>query len=123
MQLHELQNKKTKKRRVGRGDKTSGRGTKGQKSRAGHKMQPVIRQFIKRYHKLRGYRNKSSFSAVVTNVGQLNKFPAGSTITPSELEVDKVLGQGEVKKVLHLKGFIVSASAKEKIEKAGGSVE
>jgi large subunit ribosomal protein L15 len=123
MQLHELQNKKTKKKRIGRGDKTSGRGTKGQKSRAGHKMQPVIRQFIKRYHKLRGYRNKSHSSVMVTNVGQLNKFPAGSTVTPAEIEVEKILGQGEIAKVIHLKGFIVSASAKEKIEKAGGSVE
>lgn len=127
MQLHEITNKKTKKKRIGRGGKTgtySGRGMKGQKSRAGHRMQPVIRQFIKRYHKLPGYRNQSQETARVVNISELNKFPAGANITPTELrKVDKILGQGELKKAIHVKGFIVSATAREKIEKAGGSVE
>lgn len=61
MQIHELKPKhKIKKgRRVGRGGKKgtySGKGMKGQKSRAGRKFQPIIRELIKRYPKLKGYR-------------------------------------------------------------------
>ena len=64
MQLHQIQpkNKAKKKKRIGRGGKRgtySGRGMKGQKSRSGRKMKPVIRTMIKRYHKLRGYKFKS----------------------------------------------------------------
>lgn len=64
MQLHELKpNHKLKKtKRVGRGGKRgtySGHGIKGQKSRAGRKMQPIIRNIIKRYPKLRGHKFKS----------------------------------------------------------------
>ncbi len=63
MQLHELRpkHKLKKKKRIGRGGKTgtySGRGVKGQKSRAGAKFEPIIRGLIKRYPKLRGYRFK-----------------------------------------------------------------
>lgn len=59
MQLHELQpkHKLKKQKRIGRGGKRgtySGRGIKGQKSRAGRKLKPAIREFIKRYPKLRG---------------------------------------------------------------------
>ncbi|HEY4495498.1 MAG TPA: uL15 family ribosomal protein, partial [Candidatus Paceibacterota bacterium] len=61
MQLHQLQrNKKARKGiRVGRGGKrgkTSGRGTKGQKARAGHRIRPEIRDAIKKLPKRRGYR-------------------------------------------------------------------
>lgn len=64
MQLHQLKpiHKFKKPKRVGRGGKRgiySGRGIKGQKSRAGHKLKPIIRELIKRYPKLRGYRQKS----------------------------------------------------------------
>lgn len=64
MQLHELKSihRKKQRKRVGRGGKRggfSGKGIKGQKCRAGRKMQPLIRQIIKRYPKLRGYRFKS----------------------------------------------------------------
>jgi len=64
MQLHELQpTHKTKtSKRIGRGGKKgtySGRGMKGQKSRAGARMQPLVRELIKRYPKLRGYRRKA----------------------------------------------------------------
>ncbi len=56
MQRHELQPKTPRKRKklIGRGDKTAGRGTKGQKARAGHKIRPEIRDFIKTLPKLRG---------------------------------------------------------------------
>ena len=61
MQLHDLKpnNKSKEKKRVGRGGKKgtySGKGMKGQKSRAGRKLEPPIRGLIKRYHKLRGYK-------------------------------------------------------------------
>lgn len=63
MQLHQLRpiHKKKPRKRVGRGGKRgtySGRGVKGQKSRSGARLQPVIRELIKRYPKLRGYRFK-----------------------------------------------------------------
>ena len=63
MQLHELKpiHKKKQPKRVGRGGKKgtySGRGMKGQKSRAGRRLPPVIREMIKRYPKLRGYKFK-----------------------------------------------------------------
>lgn len=64
MQLHELKpiHKAKKGKRVGRGGKRgtySGRGQKGQKSRAGRKLKPIVRELIKRYPKLRGYKFKA----------------------------------------------------------------
>ena len=64
MQLHQLKptHKAKAAKRVGRGGKRgtySGRGMKGQKSRAGARMQPLVRELIKRYPKLRGYRRKA----------------------------------------------------------------
>ncbi|MBZ1348254.1 MAG: uL15 family ribosomal protein [Candidatus Nealsonbacteria bacterium] len=64
MQLHQLKpiHKRKKRKRLGRGGKRgtySGRGMKGQKSRAGARFEPIIRGLIKRYPKLRGYRNRS----------------------------------------------------------------
>jgi large subunit ribosomal protein L15 len=63
MQLHELKpfHPNKKQRRVGRGGKrgtTSGRGTKGQKARAGHRIRPAERDLIQRLPKLRGFKNK-----------------------------------------------------------------
>ena len=62
MQLHELKrkHKNRNKKRVGRGGRKgtySGHGMKGQKSRAGRKMVPIIRELIKKYPKLKGYRS------------------------------------------------------------------
>ena len=67
MQLHNLQSKtkRKKSRQVGRGGtrgKTSGRGTKGQNARAGRKKRPELRDFIKRFPKLRG-RGKNSLKS------------------------------------------------------------
>jgi len=64
MQLHELKptHKLKKRKRIARGGKRgtySGKGMKGQKSRAGRRLEPVVRGLIKRYPKLRGYRFKS----------------------------------------------------------------
>ncbi len=63
MQLHELrpQYKNKDKKRIGRGGgrgNYSGRGQKGQRSRAGHKIRPAIRDLIRRLPKLRGFKNK-----------------------------------------------------------------
>lgn len=144
MQLNELKAKTGRRssKRVGRGrasgkGKTSGRGTKGQKARAGHKIFPQVREKIKKLPKLRGYRFASiAQKPVVVNVGVLEAFFApGDTVTPALLAerrlvrarrgvtpVVKVLGDGELSKKLVVEGCTVSASAKQKIEKAGGSV-
>lgn len=142
MQLNQLQRKTENKaeKRVGRGGirgKTSGRGTKGQNARAGHKKRPDIREKIKKLPKLRGYQfNSIETKPMVVNVATLEKmFAAGDTINPTVLiergvlqvrkgttPVVKVLGDGAITKKLIVAGCVVSASAKEKIEKAGGSI-
>ena len=143
MQLHELQrahpNKKEK--RVGRGGKrgkTSGRGTKGQKARAGHRIRPEVRDFIKKLPKLRGYNFKSiETKPFVVNVSDLERvFAAGDTVNPAEIgkrglvrarkgavPAVKILGDGELTKKLTVAGCAVSGSARAKIESAGGRVE
>jgi large subunit ribosomal protein L15 len=142
MQLHTLkrENPNKKARQVGRGGtrgKTSGRGGKGQTARAGNKRRPQMRDIIKKLPKLRGYRFASTekkFSPV--NVGALNVFKSGSTVTPEALfdmnlvrrsggvhPKVKILGNGDLTVSITLVGCEVSASAKAKIEKAGGSVK
>ena len=142
MQIHQLKplHKTKKKKRVGRGGKKgtySGRGIKGQKARAGRKLQPIIRELIKKYPKLRGYRYQTREKIEKeVNVGVLEKkFNSGDKITPKVLiekriirkikgripEV-KILGKGELKKKLIIENCQVSKAAREKIEKAGGKV-
>lgn len=148
MQLHELQreNPNRDKKRVGRGGKrgkTSGRGHKGQKARAGTGMRPAIRDMIKKLPKLRGHGknrgrtiNSGVYKPQVVNVAKLEAlFEAGDTVTPAMLlakgavsrakgrtpEV-KILGQGTLSKKLKVEGCTVSATAKQLIEAAGGSV-
>ncbi len=123
--------------RGGKRGKTSGRGTKGQKARAGHRIRPEVRDVIKKLPKLRGYRNTSIEEVVaVVNVGALEHFfSAGDTITARDLATRgavrsrkgrtpqvKILGTGELTKKLILTGVTVSASVRKKIEAAGGSV-
>lgn len=141
MQLHEIKLiKKSKKgKRVGRGGKKGtycGRGVKGQKSRAGRKLKPIIRELIKKYPKVRGYKFKAKKEIVIINLDTLEKkFKEGEKITPETLiekkiirKVNgkipkvKILGRGELKKKLEFKGFIFSKSAKEKIKKANGVI-
>ncbi len=142
MQLHDLKRKTENKseKRVGRGGKrgkTSGRGTKGQKARAGHSIRPDIREQLKKIPKLRGYAfNSIQTKPFVVNVAILEaKFASGDTITPAVLLENKVinarrgssaqvkiLGNGELTKKFTITGCTVSTSAKEKIEKAGGAV-
>ncbi|OGC86792.1 50S ribosomal protein L15 [Candidatus Adlerbacteria bacterium RIFCSPHIGHO2_02_FULL_54_18] len=142
MQLHDLQRKTANKgsKRIGRGrasgkGKTSGRGTKGQKARAGHRIRPDVREKIKKLPKLRGYAFASISERVhPVNLGVLESvFSAGDTVSPATLRergvvrgrkgktlAVKILGTGDITKKLTIKGCTVSASAKEKIEKAGG---
>jgi len=143
MQIHELQpkHKNRTKKRIGRGGKkgtTSGKGTKGQSSRAGRKMVPIIREFIKKYPKLRGYRaiRIENYFAIV-NLETLEKTSKdGETINPENLLKKgiiskmkgktprvKILGTGKLTKKLVVENCKTSKTAKEAIEKAGGSVK
>lgn len=145
MQIHNLKRKTPNKKvmLVGRGGKrgkTSGRGGKGQTARAGHKVRPELRDMIKRLPKLRGYSFQST-SNVKNPVAPINLdaletvFKAGAIVKPSTLTASglvvkykgknpkiKILGSGEITKKITVVGCLVSASAKVKIEKAGGKV-
>lgn len=142
MQLHELKPKTgfKRKKRIGRGGKKGtycGTGGKGQKGRAGAIYQPLIRTWIKKYPKLRGYNFNISGVYATVSLESLEKiFEKGESITPELLvskrivrKVDgkipaiKILGSGEIGKSLNISGCVVSKTAKEKIEKAGGSVK
>jgi large subunit ribosomal protein L15 len=138
------------RKRVGRGlgsgkGRYSGRGIKGQKSRAGsHKMQAGFAGGqMKIYMQLGKLRGSTSADAmpigpfrtytVPVNVRDLDRFDAGAEVTPESLvEVGlikntktdvKLLGDGEVSKKLTVRVHAISASAREKIEAAGGTVE
>lgn len=118
-------NKDTRVQRIGRGGKrgtSSGRGTKGQKSRSGHRIRPAERDLLIRLPKLRGYRNKSiNVKPRVLGVGQLEAMKA-TEFSIANLGRAKILGNGEIKKAVTVDGLPVSKSAKKKIEKAGGKV-
>ncbi|TAK58215.1 50S ribosomal protein L15 [Patescibacteria group bacterium] len=146
MQLHTLSRvtPNTKSKQVGRGGrrgKTSGRGTKGQNARSGRKKRPELRDFIKRIPKLRG-RGVSSFKSiqpefVVINLDVLETtFKSGDMVNPGSLvakgvvslykgikPIIKILATGEITKKITVSDCAVSASAKTKIEKAGGAVK
>jgi large subunit ribosomal protein L15 len=143
MQLHQLKpiHKEKKIKRVGRGGKRgtySGRGTKGQKARAGRKMPPVIREVIKRYPKLRGYRfGRINVKPAFVNIKNLEKnFGDSEFVNPKILlekklirrikgrtPLVKILGGGELKKKLVIEGCKFSEKAKEAVEKAGGNIK
>lgn len=141
--LHPNEGATREKKRLGRGrgsgkGKTSGKGVKGQKARAGHHgaryafeggQMPMPRRIGKR-----GFKNPNRIDAYAINVSTLDKkFDHGTTVdltslrekglVPKLAEYVKILGEGEISKKLTVKAYGVSAVAKEKIEKAGGSVE
>lgn len=142
MDLHDLKSatKRQTEKRIGRGGKrgtTSGRGTKGQKSRAGHKIRPAIRDLMMRTPKRRGYKFTGISSPFITiALGDLEKnFNAGEKITPKVLNnrglIDikkgetlrvKVLDMGRLTKKFILENMAVSASAANKILALGGEV-
>ena len=130
-----------KKVRVGRGmgsklGKTAGAGNKGQKSRRGYSRRrgfeggqmPLHRRMPKR-----GFHNPFGVTYSVVNLAELNVFPAGETVTPELLRAHgfvrratdpvKVLGDGQLTTKLAIHAQAFSASAKEKITKAGGTFE
>lgn len=142
MNLHNLQPKTKSKneKRIGRGGKrgtTSGRGTKGQKSRAGHRIRPAIRDVMRRIPKSRGFSFKSyqsKFLALGLSVLE-NNFNNGEKVTPKTLQSKglvavgkgvlpkiKILDGGRVTKKLILENLAVSQSAAAKILAAGGEV-
>ena len=128
------------RKRVGRGPgsghgKTAGRGNKGQKSRSGYRHQrgfeggqmPLHRRVPKR-----GFTNIFRTEYDVVNLSALDRFDAGESVTPEKLAERrlahgrrpvKILGDGELKKALTVSAHKFSASAKSRIEAAGGSCE
>lgn len=145
MNLHNLKPRPGAKRRVKRlgcGEssglgKTSGRGHKGQKSRSGGGVRPGFEGGQMPLHRRlpkRGFNNtRFQDKVAVVNVASLNeRFEDGDTVSMETLKTArlvkgtydgvKVLGNGDLTKKLTVSGCKVSASAKEKIEKAGGSI-
>lgn len=115
--------------------KTAGKGHKGQKARSGAPrigfeggQMPLYRRLPKR-----GFTNRNSKDIVGINVSELERFRSGSTVTVEKMmEVGlikdardgvKILGNGELTKKLNVKANAFSATAKEKIEALGGTVE
>ncbi len=145
MQSNQLQRKYPNMKRMivargGKRGKTSGRGGKGQSARAGNKRRPEWRDIIKRVPKLRG-RGKSShksFQEIATVINLVDieiVFSANESVTPTTLiekrlvstmsgriPLVKILGDGEITKAFKISGCAISASAREKIMKAGGSI-
>ena len=148
MQLHSLKPASPKKtaRRIGRGGKRgkmSGRGHKGQTARAGNSTRPEMREQIKKLPKLRGHGvnravavNAERVLPVVVNLSIIEAtFDAGATVSPKTLVASgvissvrkrapmvKILATGDLTKKLVFTDCLVSATAKAKIEKAGGSI-
>lgn len=118
-------NKDRKKKYVGRGGKrgtTSGKGTKGQRSRSGHRIRMAKRDLLIRLPKLRGYKNKSLNKAMaVINLENLNKMTE-TVFSSKNLGNVKILGGGDIAKAITIENLPVSKSAREKIEKAGGKI-
>jgi large subunit ribosomal protein L15 len=130
-----------KEKRFGRGigsglGKTCGKGSKGQKARHGGDFGHLSFQGgqtpIQRRIPKRGFRVPFPVVTAIVNLADLERFDSGATVDEQALRdarlvqgrdvVIKVLGEGELKKKLTVSGHRFSASAREKIEKAGGKV-
>ncbi len=142
MMIHDLkpaEGSNRDKKRKGRGPasgngKTAGYGNKGQLARSGHKgayfeggQLPLVRRIPKR-----GFTNIFRVEYDIVNVCDLNRFEDGATVTHAELreaglvgkqKAVKILGNGELTKKLNVEADKFTASAKEKIEAAGGTVK
>ena len=144
MKLHELspaygsaKASYRKGRGAGSGNgKTAGKGHKGQNARSGGGVRvgfeggqlPLYRKLPKR-----GFKNRFAVNYAIINVAALNRFEDGAVVdmealkaaklVRKELDGVKVLGEGELTKKLTVKATVFSASAKEKIEAAGGKIE
>lgn len=130
------------RKRVGRGDGSghgtySGRGCKGQKSRAGYRMKPGFEggqlPLIKRLPRKRGFTNIFRTEYSIVNLAKLNVFEPGSEVDPEKLVAAgivkslrrpvKVLGEGGIDRPLSVRAHKFSAAARAKIEAAGGTAE
>ena len=144
MKLHELspaQGSAKAAYRKGRGagsgnGKTAGKGHKGQNARSGGGVRvgfeggqlPLYRKLPKR-----GFKNRFAVNYSIVNVSSLNRFEDGAIVdietlkaaklVRKELDGVKILGNGELTKKLTVKATVFSATAKEKIEAAGGKIE
>ena len=117
--------------------KTAGKGHKGQNARSGGGVRPGFEGGqLPLYRKLpkRGFKNRFAVNYAIVNVGVLNdKFENGAVVdlealkaaklVRKELDGVKILGNGELTKKLTVKATVFSATAKEKIEAAGGKIE
>ncbi len=138
MELHNMKptpGSRQSKKRIGRGDKTAGRGENGQKSRAGYSKKigfeggqnPLYKRIPKR-----GFKNINTVEYTIINIAKINELNL-KEITPEILIENgiiknsygllKVLGNGTIDKKVTVKAHKFSKSAKEAIEKAGGKVE
>jgi large subunit ribosomal protein L15 len=146
MKLHDLKppkGAKKNRKRVARGDSGrggtyAGRGRKGQKARSGGNLPPYFEggqlPLVRRLPQKRGFTNIWRQEYTPINVDQLEeRFAAGSTVSPLTLmaaglikrrdELVKILGRGDLETKLTVRAHAFSASAREKIEVAGGTVE
>jgi large subunit ribosomal protein L15 len=143
MQIHQVKFKLKKRKRIGRGGKRgnySGRGIKGQKARAGHKIRPALRDVILKIPKLRGQGNiKIEKNIFEINLEKIDKnFLSGEKVTIESLKEKglvkipksvknfkiKILGEGSLTKSLIFdKSFLFSSSALEKINQSQSKIE
>lgn len=145
MKLHELRPAKGAKRarkRVGRGiaagqGKTAGRGTKGQNARSGGRVRPYFEggqlPIVRRLPHKRGFKNRFKIHYSPVNLERLLHFEKDAVITPEVLaeagiigspsDPVVILGGGDLDKSFVVKAHRFSATAREKITKAGGSIE
>src|SRR5690349_17694362 len=143
MKLHELAptpGSNRKSRRIGRGlgsgrGTTAGKGTKGQKARAGGGVHPHFEggqlPLVKKLPYRRGFNNINRVEYQAVNLDDLEKFAAGSEVTleamigvgllKNDRERVKILGTGDLDRALTVTAHRFSASAREKIEAAGGA--
>lgn len=142
--ISKRKNRTMKAKRVGRGygsgsgGHTVGRGQKGQKSRSGHKSTIGFEggnvPFFRRMPKYKGFKRNAKVEAQIVGLEDLEKnFKVNEIVNfkslrekglvrVKPLEV-KILGNGEIKKAVNIEGIKVSASARSKIEKAGGIIK
>jgi len=144
VKLHELspaEGSRQSRKRVGRGPgsgmgKTSTRGHKGHNARSGGGVRPGFEGGQMPLHRRlpkRGFTSLFKKKIAVLNLGDLDVFEAGITIdgillkerglVKGRIDGIKILGNGELTKAFSLKGCLVSQSAREKIEAAGGNIE
>lgn len=136
MQIHNLSSNKKKRKRIGRGGKRgtySGRGQKGQKARAGHRIRPAERDIILKFPKLRGIKNKpKSRPSVIIKTSDLEKIKdlkiSKKTLIKAGLikkksQNIKILADGQISRPFELSREIkISKSVKKGIKSIGGKI-